>query len=134
DSEVLKNIPIVKSVGALAKVSLAIRDKHLLKKLLIFIESLNKGNDKPEEIEKRKEAANNNEHFGMEHRHKPMDLNNAEDLCEYLKFKSCAFLDYLNYYGELNNLLERYDESIEYYDPAEEPKLIYWVYCISFSS
>lgn len=61
DSEVLKNIPIVKSVGAIAKVSLAIRDKYLLKKLLIFIESLNKGNAKPEEIEKRKEAANNNE-------------------------------------------------------------------------
>jgi len=59
-----------------------------------------------------------NENLGMKHRHKPMDFNNAEDLCEYLKFKSCAFLDYLNYYGELNNLLERYDESIEYYDTA----------------
>ena len=32
-----------------------------------------------------------NDHFGMEHRYKPMDLNNAEDLCEYLKFKSCNF-------------------------------------------
>ncbi|MGI6728258.1 MAG: hypothetical protein ACOX4P_06895 [Anaerovoracaceae bacterium] len=61
DSEVLKDIPIVKTVGALAKVSLAIRDKHLLKKLLFFIETLNQGNAKPEEIEKRKKAAQNNE-------------------------------------------------------------------------
>lgn len=61
DLEMFKNIPIVKSVQALAKVSLAIRDKHLLKKLLIFIETLNQGNTKPEEIEKRKRAAKNNE-------------------------------------------------------------------------
>jgi hypothetical protein len=61
ESEVLKNIPIVKTVGALAKVSLAIRDKHLLKKLLCFIETLNQGNANPEEMEKRKEAAHNNE-------------------------------------------------------------------------
>ena len=61
ESEVLKNIPIVKTVGALAKVSLAIRDKHLLKKLLFFVETLNQGNAKPEEIEKRKKAAQNNE-------------------------------------------------------------------------
>lgn len=61
ESEVLKNIPIVKTVGALAKVSLAIRDKHLLKKLLFFVQTLNQGNAKPEEIEKRKKAAQNNE-------------------------------------------------------------------------
>lgn len=61
ESEALKNIPIVKTVEALAKVSLAIRDKHLLKKLLIFIETLNQGTAKPEEIEKRKKAAQNNE-------------------------------------------------------------------------
>lgn len=61
ESEVLKNIPIVKTVYGLAKVSLAIRDKYLLKKLLVFIETLNQGNAKPEEIEKRKKAAENNE-------------------------------------------------------------------------
>lgn len=61
DSEILKNIPLVKAVQALAKVSLAIRDKHLLKKLLIFIETLNQGDAKLEEIEKRKKAAQNNE-------------------------------------------------------------------------
>jgi len=59
-----------------------------------------------------------NDYLGMQHRHKPMDLNNAKDLCEHLKYKSCAFLDYTNYYGELNNLLEKYDESMEYYDTA----------------
>ena len=61
ESEVLKNIPIVKTVHDLAKVSLAIRDKYLLKKILVFIETLNQGDVKPEEIEKRKKAAENNE-------------------------------------------------------------------------
>jgi len=59
-----------------------------------------------------------NECLGMKHRHKPMDFNNVADLLEHLKYKSCAFLDYTNYYGELNNLLEKYDESMEYYDAS----------------
>lgn len=64
ESEMLKNIPIVKTVYGLAKVSLAFRDKYLLKKLLIFIETLNQGNTtKPEEIEKRKKAAKNNKRW-----------------------------------------------------------------------
>lgn len=57
-----------------------------------------------------------NDNFGMEHRYKPRDMNNKKDLWEYLQYKSCAFLDYLNYYAELNSLLERYDESLEHYD------------------
>lgn len=61
ESEILKNIPIVKTVASLAKVSLAIREKHLLKKIFIFIDTIHKGNAKEEEIKKRRQAAQNNE-------------------------------------------------------------------------
>ncbi|NLI90606.1 MAG: hypothetical protein GX366_09475 [Epulopiscium sp.] len=61
ESEILKNIPIVKTVASLAKVSLAIREKYLLKKILIFIDTIHQGNAKEEEIEKRRQAAKNDE-------------------------------------------------------------------------
>lgn len=61
ESETLKNIPIVQTVLGLAKVSLAIRDRYFLKKILIFIKALNQGNAKPEEIEKRQKASKNDE-------------------------------------------------------------------------
>lgn len=37
---------------------------------------------------------------------------------ESLKYKSCAFLDYTSYYNQLSDLVEEYDESLEYYDTA----------------
>ncbi|WP_312813218.1 hypothetical protein [Sedimentibacter sp.] len=61
DADVLSDIPIVKTIRAIAKVSLAIREKYLLKKMLIFIETINHGKAKSEEIEKRKKAAESNE-------------------------------------------------------------------------
>lgn len=61
ESEILKNIPIVKTVHSIAKISLAIRDRHFLKKVLIFIASFNQGTANSEEIERRRKAAESNE-------------------------------------------------------------------------
>lgn len=57
-----------------------------------------------------------NKALGMNHRSKPYDLNRVEDLEEMLKIKVCALLDYLEYEMILEDVLERLDESIEYYD------------------
>ncbi|MCQ1528302.1 hypothetical protein [Lutispora saccharofermentans] len=59
-----------------------------------------------------------NKHSGLNHRTKPYDINSKEDLNSLLKIKVCALLDYLEYDGILENLLERLDESIEYYDTS----------------
>lgn len=59
-----------------------------------------------------------NEISGLDHRSKPYDINNKDDLKEMLRIKVCALLDYTEYEGTLNELLERLDESIEYYDAA----------------
>jgi len=59
-----------------------------------------------------------NEKTGMSHRTKPFDLNNVKDLDELLKYRVCAFLDYNEYEMTISDLLENFDESMEYYDAA----------------
>lgn len=96
ESEVLKNIPIVKTVYGLAKVSLAVRDKYLLKKLLIFIETLNQGNAKPEEIEKRKEAAKNNKRWlRKEVELLTIHLDRLDEL-EKAQITAAFYIEYIN--------------------------------------
>lgn len=96
DSEVLENIPIVKTVGAIAKVSLAIRDKHLLKKLLIFIEALNQGNVNPEEIERRKKAAQNNEKWLREEIELITIHIDRLDELEKTQLTAAFYIEYIN--------------------------------------
>ncbi|MDD5703392.1 MAG: hypothetical protein PHU23_15265, partial [Dehalococcoidales bacterium] len=51
-------------------------------------------------------------------RTKPFDVNNSDDLKEMLNIRVCALLDYVEYETILDDLLERFDESIEYYDAS----------------
>lgn len=59
-----------------------------------------------------------NQISGLNHRTKPYDINNREDLKDMLKIKVCALLDYIEYNRRLANLLELIDESIEYFDTS----------------
>ncbi|MFZ5353949.1 MAG: hypothetical protein ACOZCL_14685 [Bacillota bacterium] len=59
-----------------------------------------------------------NEKAVISHRTKPFDLNNINDLEELLKYKVCAFLDYKEYEMTIDDVLEHFDESMEYYDTA----------------
>lgn len=55
---------------------------------------------------------------GLNHRSKPFDIKNIDDLNEMLRIKVCELLDYTEYTEILDELLERLDESIEYYDAS----------------
>jgi hypothetical protein len=57
-----------------------------------------------------------NEISDLRHRSTPYDVSKSDDLMEMFKMKVCALLDYIEYDDLLGNLLERFDESIEYYD------------------
>lgn len=61
ENEILKELPFVKTVYAIAETSLAIREKFLLKKFLNFIKSFNEYDVDEKEIDKRKIAIKNNE-------------------------------------------------------------------------
>lgn len=96
ESEELKKIPIVNTVYGLAKTSLAIRDRFLLKKLLIFIKDLDQGNAKTEEIEKRRKAAENNEKwFKKEVEFITIHLDRLDEL-EKTRITSFFYIEYIN--------------------------------------
>ena len=54
DSEILQEIPIIKTIYSVCKVGLAIQEKHLLKKTLVLIKVFNSKQIKPKKLEKYK--------------------------------------------------------------------------------
>ena len=61
DNEILREIPIVKTVCAIRKTSIAIKEKFLLRKFFNFVKAFNNYGVEEEEISKRKNAIHNNE-------------------------------------------------------------------------
>lgn len=59
-----------------------------------------------------------NQALKTEHRVRSYDMNNIEDVKEKLKMIVAEYLDYLHYSLEIDDILERFDESMEYYDPS----------------
>lgn len=60
-----------------------------------------------------------NEILQMAHRTKPYDIKNPDDLKEMVCYASGHLLDIFHYGGEIDILLENYDETIETFYPAE---------------
>ena len=54
DNEVIKDIPIVGVIVKLSKAVVAIRDRYLLKKLIIFIKSINDGSISQEKLDEHR--------------------------------------------------------------------------------
>ncbi len=54
--------------------------------------------------------------MGTNHRAKPYDFKNVNDINDAFKLSVCEFLDYKEYWGILSEVDENFDESIEYYD------------------
>ena len=57
---VLRDIPIVGTVNAICKTGVHIREKHLLKETLLFVEALNEGTVSKEKIQIHKERLDSN--------------------------------------------------------------------------
>lgn len=55
--------------------------------------------------------------LSMQHRSKPYDMNNIEDLKGKLTEIIAQFIDYQRYSFTISNVLEQFDESLEYFDP-----------------
>lgn len=56
--------------------------------------------------------------LGMKHRSKPYDFTNTDDLSEAFTMVVAEYIDYLNYHMTVENIIELFDESLEYYDPV----------------
>jgi len=66
DDEIVKEIPIVKSVFAVGKTAIAIRNRHLLKKTLVFIQEMKSGKLDQERFEDYKKKLNNDKYKEQE--------------------------------------------------------------------
>lgn len=60
EESVLRDIPIVGTIGAICKTGIHIRERHLLKETLLFVESLNEGAVSKEKIQRHKEKLDSN--------------------------------------------------------------------------
>ena len=56
--------------------------------------------------------------LGMKHRSRPFDFTNVDDLKEAFTYIVAEYIDYMNYYMSLVDIMEHFDESLEYYDPV----------------
>lgn len=60
DNDSLKEIPIIKTFIGVGKITKSIRERNLMKNLVIFINKLNSGNIDKEKLKKHKEELNQN--------------------------------------------------------------------------
>ncbi len=59
-----------------------------------------------------------NEALQMNHRIKPYNMNDIADIQEKFKMLVAEYLDYFHYCLEQGDILEHFDESMEYFDPS----------------
>lgn len=59
-----------------------------------------------------------NQALNMKHRSQPYDFSNIDDIKDAFKYTVAEFMDFKNYSSDLGELLEKYDESMEYYYPV----------------
>lgn len=67
--------------------------------------------------ESRKRIEMINQALNMKHRSEPYDYTKTEDVKQAFMYTVAEYMDYQNYASVLDDLLEKYDESMEYYDP-----------------
>ena len=66
NNEILKEIPVVKTLYTIGKVGAAIHEKNLLRKTLIFITSFNSKTITPKKLDKYKKKINEKPHYVQE--------------------------------------------------------------------
>lgn len=118
DNEVLKELPFVKTVYAITKTSLAIKEKFLLKKFLNFIKAFNEYEVDEKEINRRKKAIDNNEKWIYEEIEFLMIYLDNMDSMKKSKLLANLYSEYINrkinwerfcQYTEITNRLFSYD-------------------------
>ena len=68
--------------------------------------------------EDRENVEKLNDLLGTNHRTKPYDIKNDDDLIEMTKMITAEYVDMSHYWSELANLEENFDESLEIFNPA----------------
>ena len=100
DNEILKEIPIVKSIIGVVKGGISINHFWFAKKLLLFIKEFNDGSVKPERISDFKEKLENEKNFGKKIAEKLMVFIDRNIEIKQTQITANLFKAYVN--GEIS--------------------------------
>lgn len=56
---------------------------------------------------------------GTRYRETEFDLENSKDLIEAIENTTAEYMDYIHYWGELSNIMENFDQSLEVFHPEK---------------
>lgn len=108
----LQGIPIIKSINAVVKTAISVKEKYELKKQLVFLQSVSSGVANPEEIEKRKRAYETGEKWFYREVENTIVYLSRHARIEKVKIQAILYLDYIN--GEISE--EKYNECLDVLD------------------
>ena len=57
--------------------------------------------------------------MGTRYRESEYDLENTKDLIEVVENTTAEYMDYMNYWGGINNVMENFDQSLEVFHPEK---------------
>ena len=57
--------------------------------------------------------------MGTRYRETEFDLENSKDLIEAIENVTAEYMDYIHYWGELSNIMENFDQSLEVFHPEK---------------
>jgi hypothetical protein len=57
--------------------------------------------------------------LGTKYRENELDLENSNDLIEAIENSTAEYMDYINYWGELSDIIGNFDQSLEVFHPEK---------------
>ena len=113
ENEIIKDIPIVGTIVKLGKATTIIRDRHLIKKLVKFIESINNGDIESEKLERHKQILeSDNKKLNEELENiiiiidRQLEIDKTKILGELYKSYVCGNIDWEDF-KSFSDVLER---------------------------
>lgn len=113
ENEIIKDIPIVGTIVKLGKATTTIRDRHLIKKLVKFIESINNGDIESEKLERHKQILeSDNKKLNEELENiiiiidRQLEIDKTKILGELYKSYVCGNIDWEDF-KSFSDVLER---------------------------
>lgn len=87
----------------------------------IIVEKIEEGGKIMNPLSKKdkEDIAELNAIMGTRYRESGYNLENSKDLIEAIENVTAEYMDYINYWGEISNIMENFDQSIEVFHPEK---------------
>lgn len=118
DSKIIENY--YKNIEELKKIKYDIINNVNEEERIIFEEENERRKIMNSLSKKDKESiAELNAIMGTRYRETELNLENSKDLIEAIENATAEYMDYMHYWGELSNIMENFDQSLEVFHPEK---------------